>query len=132
DRPDVLDELDVDPHPENREHDVREHHRRVDAVCAHRLERHLGAELRLAADLEQAVPLAQLAVLRQRAAGLAHEPDGRPFYRLTARSAYEKRLCHAKSLAVVRVASSGSRQVPRASETDRPGASELVAENAQL
>ena len=40
---DALDELDVDPHPEDRGHDVREHHRGVDVVSAHRLERHLGA-----------------------------------------------------------------------------------------
>ena len=46
--PDALDELDVDAHPEDGRHDVREHHGRVDAVPAHRLERHLGAELGLA------------------------------------------------------------------------------------
>ena len=31
-RPDVLHELDVDAHADDREHDVREHHRRVDVV----------------------------------------------------------------------------------------------------
>ena len=45
DRADALDELDVDAHRGDRGHDVREHHRRVDAVAADRLERHLGAEL---------------------------------------------------------------------------------------
>ena len=63
--------------PIDGEHDVGEHHRRVDAVAADRLERHLGAELGLPADLEEAVALADLAVLGQRAAGLAHEPDRR-------------------------------------------------------
>ena len=62
--PDVLDELDLDAHPEQRQHDVREHHGRVDVVAAHRLERHLGAELRLVADLEERVRLPDLAVLR--------------------------------------------------------------------
>ena len=95
-RADVLDELDVDAHPEDREHDVREHHGRVDVVAAHRLERHLGAELGLAADLEERVRLADLAVLGQRAARLAHEPDRRALGRLAPRGADEERLGHAK------------------------------------
>jgi hypothetical protein len=74
-RPDVLHQLHVDPHADDREHDVCEHHRRVHAVAADRLERHLGAELGLVADLEEVVLLADLAVLGQRAARLAHEPD---------------------------------------------------------
>jgi hypothetical protein len=53
DRPDALDELDVDPHAENGEHDVREEDGCVDAVGAHRLKRHLGAELGRPADLEE-------------------------------------------------------------------------------
>ncbi len=36
-RSDAFDELDRDAHAEDRRHDVREHHRRVDAVPAHRL-----------------------------------------------------------------------------------------------
>ena len=43
------------PMPRTGKHDVGEHHRCVHAVCAHRLERHLGAELGLAADLEEPV-----------------------------------------------------------------------------
>ena len=70
-RADVLDELDLDAHPEQRQHDVREHHGRVDVVAAHRLERHLGAELRLVADLEERVRLPDLAVFRQ-----ANDPPG--------------------------------------------------------
>ena len=68
DRPDVLDELDVDAHPEDGQHDVREHHRRVDAVRLDRLERHLGAQLGLPADLEQRESLPDLAVAGQRPA----------------------------------------------------------------
>ena len=54
DRADALDELDVDPHPEDGRHDVREQDGRVDAVPAHRLQRHLGAELGRARELEEA------------------------------------------------------------------------------
>ena len=86
-RPDVLDELDVDAHPEDRKHDVREHHGRVHPVRLDRLERHLRAELRPPADLEEAVALPDRAVAGQRAAGLAHEPDGRPLDGLAARAA---------------------------------------------
>ncbi len=56
-RPDALDELDVDTHAEDRGHDVGEEHGGVDAVPAHRLQRHLGAELRRPGDVEEAVPL---------------------------------------------------------------------------
>ena len=35
--------VDVDAHSDDREHDVREHHGRVDVVSPHRLERYLGA-----------------------------------------------------------------------------------------
>ena len=96
-RADVLDQLDVDAHPEQRQHDVGEHHGRVDVVAAHRLQRHLGAELGLVADLEERVRLADLAVLRQRAARLAHEPDRRALGRLAARGADEEGLAHRRS-----------------------------------
>ena len=42
---DALDELDVHPHADDGGHDVREEHRRIDAVASHGLQRHLGAEL---------------------------------------------------------------------------------------
>ena len=58
---------------------------------AHRLERDLGAQLRPAADLEEAVPLADLAIAGQRAAGLPHEPDGRPLDRLEASRSDQQR-----------------------------------------
>ena len=56
----------------------------------HRLQGHLRAELRLAADLDQAPTLAQLAVFRQDAPGLAHEPDRRALDRLASRGAQEE------------------------------------------
>ena len=99
DRADALDELDVEPHPDDRGHDVREHDGRVDAVAPHRLERHLGAELGLARDLEEGVALADHAVLRQRSPRLAHEPDGRAFDALAPRGADEKRIGHPWSVA---------------------------------
>jgi hypothetical protein len=92
--PDVLDQLDVDAHAEEREHDVREHHGRVDVVPAHRLQRHLGAELRLVADLEQRVRLADLAVLGERAARLPHEPHRRPLGRLETGGTDEEGIGH--------------------------------------
>ena len=82
-RPDVLDQLDVHAHAEHRQHDVGEHHRRVHAVGAHGLQRHLCAELRPAADLEEPVLLADLAIFRKGAARLAHEPDRRSLDRFT-------------------------------------------------
>ena len=74
-------------------------HRRVDAVAPHRLQRHLGAELGLVRDLEERVALADRAVLRQRAARLAHEPDGRALDALAPRGADEKRIGHPGSVA---------------------------------
>ena len=90
-RADALDELDVEAHAEHRRHDVGEHHGRVDAVAAHRLQRHLGAELGRVRDLPEGVPLANRAVLGQRAARLAHEPDGRALDRLAPGGADEER-----------------------------------------
>ena len=67
-RPHSFDELEGDAHAEDGRHDVGEHDGRVDAVTAHGLQRHLGAELRRAGDVEEPVPLADRAVLGQRAA----------------------------------------------------------------
>ena len=53
DRPDALDELDLDAHAEHRGHDVREHHGGVHAVAPDGLEGHLGAELRRVRHLEE-------------------------------------------------------------------------------
>ena len=53
DRADPLDELDPDPHGENGRHDVRKEDGGIDAVASHRLQRHLGAQLRRSGDLEE-------------------------------------------------------------------------------
>ena len=87
------------PMPSTGRHDVGEEHRRIDAVPAHGLQRHLRAQLRRARDLEERVPLADRAVLGQRAPGLAHEPHGRALDRLAPRGANEERLGHAPTLA---------------------------------
>ncbi len=55
--PHVFDQLEVDAHATQRQHDVGEHHRRVDAEAPHRLESDLGAELWLGDDLRQRVAL---------------------------------------------------------------------------
>ena len=96
---DALDELDVDTHAENGRHDVGEHHRRIHVVTANRLQRHLGAQLRRAGDVEERMPLADRAVLRQRPPRLAHEPDGGALDRLAPRGAHEERLRHGLTLA---------------------------------
>ena len=90
-RPDALDQVDVEPHAEHRRHDVGEHHGRVDAVPAHRLQRHLGAELGCVRDLPEGMLLANRAVLGQGAARLAHEPDGCALDRLEPGRADEER-----------------------------------------
>ena len=92
DRPDALDEVDVEAHAEDRRHDVREHHRSVDAVPAHGLERDLRAELRCLRDLPERVALPDRAVLGQRPSGLPHEPHGRALDRLAPGGADEERL----------------------------------------
>ena len=67
----------------------------------HRLERHLRAELRRPGQLEEAVALAERAVLGKRPAGLPHEPDRRPLDRLAPAGADEERLRHGRRLAPV-------------------------------
>ena len=67
-------------------------------VPPHRLERHLGGQLRRLVDLEERVPLADLAVLRQRPARLPHEPHGRPLDWLAPGGADEQRI-HGPTLA---------------------------------
>ena len=82
---------DVEVHADGleRQHDVGEEDRGVDAVPAHRLQGDLDDELGVHARLEHPDALADLAVLRQRAPGLAHEPDRRVRHRLTARRPQE-------------------------------------------
>ena len=100
-RADALDEPDVDPHPEHRGHDVREHHGRVDVVAAHRLQRHLRAQLGRVGDIEECVLLADGAIFRKRPARLAHEPHRRPLDFLAPRGAHEKRLAHLTRVAPI-------------------------------
>ena len=91
DRADALDELDVDSHRDDRSHDVREHHRGVDAVPPDRLKRDLGGQLGRAVDLEERVLLANLAVFGKRAPRLPHEPHRGALDRLAPRGADEQR-----------------------------------------
>ncbi len=102
DRADALDELDVDPHAEDGSHDVREQHRRIDAVAPHGLEGHLGAQLGRPRDLEERVALADRAILGERAPGLAHEPHRGALDRLPARGTDEKRGDHDGRVALAR------------------------------
>ena len=65
------------------------------------------------------VPLADLAVLRQRAAGLAHEPDRRALDRLAARRADEERFHQRPRLVAHGTAARGSLGRPRAARASR-------------
>ena len=51
------------PMPENRGHDVGEHHGSVDVMAPHRLQRHLGAQIGRMRDVEECVLLAEGAIL---------------------------------------------------------------------
>jgi hypothetical protein len=82
-------DVDVDPGRLERHHDVAEQDRRVDAVAADRLQGDLGEHLGVEAGVEHRHAFAQRAVLGQRAARLAHEPDRRPSRALGARSGEE-------------------------------------------
>ena len=73
-RPRAGDDVEVDADRLERHDDVGEEDRRVHAVATHRLQSDLGHQVRGRAGLEHGVPHADLAVLRQRAPGLAHEP----------------------------------------------------------
>ena len=89
---DAFDELDGCAHRDDRRHDVREDHGRVDVVPAHGLERHLGGQLGGAVDVEEPMPLTHAAVLRKRPPCLPHEPHRGAFHGLAPRRADEQRL----------------------------------------
>ena len=74
DRADAGLDVEVDADGLERQHDVGEEDGRVDAVAAHRLQGDLDDQLGVHAGLEHADALAELEVLGQRAARLAHEP----------------------------------------------------------
>ena len=71
--------------------DVREQDRGVEAEAPDRLQRDLGGAARVVAEIEERAGLgAQLAVFREIAAGLAHEPDRRRPDRLAAEHAQNR------------------------------------------
>ena len=88
--PDAGPDLDAEADRVQREDDVREQDRGVDAVPADGLHRDLGGDRGVVAELEQASGAAQRAVLGQRAAGLPHEPHGRALDGLPAHRADER------------------------------------------
>ena len=79
DRADTRLNLDAHTGQAQGDHDVRKEDARVHAVASHGLQRRLGGHVGAQASLEhgQADVGAQLAVLRQGAPGLTHEPHGR-------------------------------------------------------
>ena len=68
----------VEGQPQRRQgnQQIREQDGRIHLDAAQRLQRDLGGQVRLTADLEQAVPFAERPVLGHVPARLAHEPDG--------------------------------------------------------
>ena len=84
DRPLALLEPEGDAQRIEREQQVREEDGGVDLDGVDRLQGHLGRELGLAADIEQAVAFAQRAVGAHVASRLAHEPHRRGVDRLAA------------------------------------------------
>ena len=84
----TLGELERRAHRLERQEDVREQDRRVDAE-AQRLERDLARELGRLAEIEDGVLLAELAVLGHVAPRLAHEPHRRAIDGLAAARAQE-------------------------------------------
>ena len=85
-------ELQLDPHRLDRNQDVGEENRRVEAEAADRLERHLDGEVRRLAEREEINLLANLAIFRKIAARLTHEPDRGGLHALTAAGPQEERV----------------------------------------
>ncbi len=77
DRTDARDDVDTDAGGGERDHDVAEEDRGVDAVTADRLEGDLADKIRTAGGLHHRDAGAQRPIFRKRPAGLPHEPDGR-------------------------------------------------------
>ncbi len=78
----AFDEIERQSHRLEGKQQVGEQDGRVDVDRVDRLQRHVGGEVRLAADVEQGVSLADGAVVGHVAAGLTHEPDGGDIDRL--------------------------------------------------
>jgi hypothetical protein len=77
DRTGARHDVEVDADRGQRNDDVAEEDRRVDAVPPHRLQRDLGDQFGPPTGLQHGDPLADRAILRQRTTGLTHEPDRR-------------------------------------------------------
>ena len=91
-RADARHDVQVDADRLERHHDVAEQDRRVDAVAADRLQGDLGDQVGPQARVEhRRCPSRGRAVLRQRAAGLPHEPHRRVRHRLAPAGAQERR-----------------------------------------
>jgi uroporphyrinogen decarboxylase len=80
----------IDAEADQGQHDVGEHHRGVQVHAPHRLQRHVRAERRIAADVHERVALPECTVFRQHAPRLPHEPDGGALGGLEARGANEE------------------------------------------
>ena len=79
----VLVEFDLHAHRLDRDQDVGEEDDAVRGEAPERLERHLGGEVRVAAELDERDPAADLPILRKVSPGLSHHPgrgaiDGAP------------------------------------------------------
>src|SRR5699024_1994160 len=87
------DYVDVDAGEFERDDDVGEEDGGVHAVATHRLQSDLGDHVRIEAGVQHAGALAQAPVFGQRAAGLAHKPDGNGGWAFTAVGADQWRVC---------------------------------------
>jgi len=125
DRTDVGLDMEGHAHAFERQHDVGIEDGPIDAEPAHRDRADLGAQLRRARDLEDAVTFAERAVLREGAARLAHEPHRGALDGLAPAGADEQRRASAGDpLALVGHRRIGSRTAApsissRASASDR-------------
>ena len=77
-------EADAEAHRERHHENVGEHDGGVELVAIERLERGARRQLRVLADIPEAVFGAKCAITRQVAPGLAHQPHRRPVERIAA------------------------------------------------
>ena len=105
-RPFAAHEVERNAHRLERQEQIGKQNRRVDVDAAHGLQRDDRRELGRAADVEQRVPAADLAVLRHIAAGLPHEPHRRAIHRL-APAGFQKAVVHLRGI-VLQTAGPGS------------------------
>ncbi len=89
----ATDEVERNAHGFEREQQIGKENRRVHIDAPHRLQRDDGRQLGRAADLEQRVPAANLAILRHVAASLSHEPHRSAIDRLTP-AGFQKSVVH--------------------------------------